>query len=65
VVRRPALRQRVTHPGDTQDDAPDGAPGAETARVRHRQGCYADIDGLLSTLAVLRRASRASRSPVN
>ena len=51
--------------GDTQDDAPDGAPGAETARERHRQGCYADIDGLLSTLAVLRRANRASRSPVN
>jgi gamma-butyrobetaine dioxygenase len=48
-------------PGDTQD----GAPGAETARERHLQGCYADIDGLLSTLAVLRRVNRASRSPVN
>ena len=42
-------------PGDTQDDAPNGSPGPDTARVRHLQGCYADIDGLLSTLAVLRR----------
>ena len=52
-------------PGDTQEDAPDGAPGTETARERHLQGCYADIDGLLSTLAVLRRVNRASRGPVN
>ena len=27
-----------------------------TARERSLQGCYADIDGVLSTLAVLRRA---------
>jgi hypothetical protein len=52
-------------PGDTQDDAPDGAPGPDTARERHLQGCYADIDGLLSTLAVLRRAHRTSSGPVN
>ena len=30
--------------------------GASLARERHLQGCYADLDGLLSTLAVLRRA---------
>ena len=30
-----------------------GAPDA--AGERHLQGCYADLDGLLSTLAVLRR----------
>ena len=58
----PAGRSAADHsPGDTQD----GAPGAETARERHLQGCYADIDGLLSTLAVLRRANRTSRGPVN
>ena len=33
------------------------APPASTPTVaeRHLQGCYADLDGLLSTLAVLRR----------
>jgi gamma-butyrobetaine dioxygenase len=31
----------------------DGASGK-----RHLQGCYADMDGLLSTIAVLRRAAR-------
>jgi gamma-butyrobetaine dioxygenase len=37
-------------------DAPgDGTPDAQGARERHLQGCYADIDGLLSTRAVLRR----------
>jgi len=34
--------------------APDGS--SADPRERHLQGCYADIDGLLSTLAVLRRA---------
>ena len=37
--------------------AADNAPGEVTARERHLQGCYADIDGLLSTLAVLRRTN--------
>jgi gamma-butyrobetaine dioxygenase len=31
------------------------APGAPASAERHLQGCYADLDGLLSTLAVLRR----------
>jgi gamma-butyrobetaine dioxygenase len=31
------------------------APGATASAERHLQGCYADLDGLLSTLAVLRR----------
>jgi gamma-butyrobetaine dioxygenase len=49
-------------PGDAPaDDATAGdAPGEGTVRERHLQGCYADIDGLLSTLAVLRRASPGS-----
>jgi gamma-butyrobetaine dioxygenase len=37
------------------DDPLDGGIPAEGAGERHLQGCYADIDGLLSTLAVLRR----------
>jgi len=32
------------------------AAGAGSAGERHLQGCYADMDGLLSTLALLRRA---------
>jgi gamma-butyrobetaine dioxygenase len=38
---------------------PDGGAGgeADSDRERHLQGCYADIDGLLSTRAVLRRKS--------
>jgi gamma-butyrobetaine dioxygenase len=35
--------------------ASNGAPASASAPAeRHLQGCYADIDGLLSTLAVLR-----------
>ena len=45
----------VTADGTPGDGAQEGAPGGGTARERHLQGCYADIDGLLSTLAVLRR----------
>jgi gamma-butyrobetaine dioxygenase len=41
--------------GDPGDGALDGGIPAEDAGERHLQGCYADIDGLLSTLAVLRR----------
>jgi gamma-butyrobetaine dioxygenase len=41
------------------DAMADDAPGEPAARERHLQGCYADIDGLLSTLAVLRRAKPA------
>jgi gamma-butyrobetaine dioxygenase len=36
--------------------APSGAPASPGSGERHLQGCYADLDGLLSTLAVLRRA---------
>jgi gamma-butyrobetaine dioxygenase len=40
--------------GEADGPAADAPPG-ETPAERHLQGCYADIDGLLSTLAVLRR----------
>jgi gamma-butyrobetaine dioxygenase len=57
--------------------APSGAPGAATypgaaalpgaaaspgSGERHLQGCYADLDGLLSALAVLRRAQPPTTS---
>jgi gamma-butyrobetaine dioxygenase len=46
---------RVLH-ARTAFAAGGGAPAsASTPAERHLQGCYADIDGLLSTLAVLRR----------
>ena len=32
-----------------------GSPGSAGSSGRHLQGCYADLDGLASTLAVLRR----------
>jgi gamma-butyrobetaine dioxygenase len=32
-----------------------GSPGSSGSPGRHLQGCYADLDGLASTLAVLRR----------
>jgi len=39
------------------DSAPlPGAAASPGSGERHLQGCYADLDGLLSTLAVLRRA---------
>jgi gamma-butyrobetaine dioxygenase len=45
-------------PGDT-GSGPGGSGGPRSGSggsgERHLQGCYADIDGLLSTLAVLRR----------
>ena len=44
---------RILH-ARTAFDA-SSASGAPAAGERHLQGCYADIDGLLSTLAVLRR----------
>jgi gamma-butyrobetaine dioxygenase len=34
-----------------------GAAGLATSAERHLQGCYADMDGLLSTLSVLRRGN--------
>jgi gamma-butyrobetaine dioxygenase len=40
----------------TTKDVPGNRPSEGPVRERHLQGCYADIDGLLSTLAVLRRA---------
>jgi gamma-butyrobetaine dioxygenase len=36
----------------------DGPSAPSAGAERHLQGCYADIDGLLSTQAVLRRARR-------
>ena len=35
--------------------------GFDAAGQRHLQGCYADLDGVASTLAVLRRGREASR----
>jgi gamma-butyrobetaine dioxygenase len=35
--------------------------GFDPAGERHPQGCYADLDGVASTLAVLRRSQEASR----
>jgi gamma-butyrobetaine dioxygenase len=35
--------------------------GFDAAEERHLQGCYADLDGVASTLAVLRRSREASR----
>ena len=35
--------------------------GLDPAGGRHLQGCYADLDGVASTLAVLRRGRKASR----
>jgi gamma-butyrobetaine dioxygenase len=45
---------RVLH-ARTAFAAAEGPVPADGAGERHLQGCYADIDGLLSTLAVLRR----------
>jgi gamma-butyrobetaine dioxygenase len=48
-------------PASAPGSAPVPSPGSPPAPSpgpgeRHLQGCYADLDGLLSTLAVLRRA---------
>jgi gamma-butyrobetaine dioxygenase len=40
----------------TGSDASPGPSASPGSGERHLQGCYADLDGLLSTLAVLRRA---------
>jgi gamma-butyrobetaine dioxygenase len=46
-------------PAPGPDASTEGEPpphtGAPVSAERHLQGCYADLDGLLSTLAVLRR----------
>jgi len=47
---------RILHARTAFRAAGPSAPSA--GGERHLQGCYADIDGLLSTLAVLRRACR-------
>ena len=44
----------------TDSDASPGASASPGSGERHLQGCYADLDGLLSTLAVLRRARPTS-----
>jgi gamma-butyrobetaine dioxygenase len=54
----PASSPAADPPADSA--AANDASAEETPRERHLQGCYADIDGLLSTLAVLRRASPGS-----
>jgi gamma-butyrobetaine dioxygenase len=42
--------------------APSDAAASPGSGERHLQGCYADLDGLLSTLAVLRRAQPPTTS---
>jgi gamma-butyrobetaine dioxygenase len=42
-------------PPASSGPGPGGPGGSGGSGERHLQGCYADIDGLLSTLAVLRR----------
>ena len=42
-------------PAPVTSSGSDGPAGSGGSGERHLQGCYADIDGLLSTLAVLRR----------
>jgi gamma-butyrobetaine dioxygenase len=50
---------RILHARSAFSAAPPPPPvreaAAASAAERHLQGCYADLDGLLSTLAVLRR----------
>ena len=46
-----------TSTGSDTSPGPSVSPGSGE---RHLQGCYADLDGLLSTLAVLRRARPTS-----
>jgi gamma-butyrobetaine dioxygenase len=45
---------RVLH-ARTAFTAPAAPGNDDEPGMRHLQGCYADLDGLLSTLAVLRR----------
>jgi gamma-butyrobetaine dioxygenase len=52
-------------PASTEPPASGAAPGPGAAPgvgERHLQGCYADLDGLLSTLAVLRRVEGPTTS---
>jgi gamma-butyrobetaine dioxygenase len=55
------LHARTAFAGATGPAASGEDTSAEgPVRERHLQGCYADIDGLLSTLAVLRRAAHGA-----
>ena len=47
-----ASARRRVHPGDVH---PGLCHDRRLDRARHLQGCYADLDGLASTLAVLKR----------
>ena len=51
----PEILVTATYPGAA---ALPGAAASPGSGERHLQGCYADLDGLLSALAVLRRAQR-------
>ncbi len=53
---------RVLH-ARTAFTAPAGPGSGDLGGERHLQGCYADLDGLLSTLAVLRRPGPAGGGP--
>ena len=56
----PASSDSVSSSGSPGSGSPGGSAGPGSGSggsgERHLQGCYADIDGLLSTLAVLRRS---------
>ena len=51
----PAATAPAAAPVATTTAAPSAPSAPSAAGERHLQGCYADIDGLLSTLAVLDR----------
>lgn len=52
----PAASSAPGAPGSGGSSGSGGSGDSGGTGERHLQGCYADIDGLLSTLAVLRRA---------
>jgi gamma-butyrobetaine dioxygenase len=51
-----------TGTSSTGSDASPGPSASPGSGERHLQGCYADLDGLLSTLAVLRRPQAPTNS---
>jgi gamma-butyrobetaine dioxygenase len=55
-------RSSPSGPGRTRRTAPSRTPGRQarpSTGGRHLQGCYADLDGVSSTLALLRRTAHA------
>ena len=59
----PASPGSAASPGSDAPPAPAASPdsvASPSVGERHLQGCYADLDGLLSTLAILRRRQSAT-----